>query len=58
MLGGFHVRHEGKPLYVQGPDDSAGFITRVLRALKTSCGPGGYDFLLRADCGVDPNDLG
>jgi hypothetical protein len=54
----FMYGHEGKPLYVQGPNDSPAFITRVLRALKVSCGPGGYHYLVRADCGVDPNDFG
>lgn len=36
---------DGKPFYVSGPEDSPGFIRRVLRTLERHCGPDGFHYL-------------
>ncbi len=41
----FVFGREGKPFYVSGPNDTPGFIRRVLRSLEQSCGPGGFHYL-------------
>jgi hypothetical protein len=37
---------DGKPYYVQGPDDSQAMVDRVMRQLRTRCGPGGFHYIL------------
>ena len=38
--------HEGKPLYVAGPNDSEGMVSFVMRTLTRTCGEGNFDFLV------------
>jgi len=37
---------DGKPVYVQGPNDSDEFVEYVLRTLKSHAGQGNFDFIL------------
>lgn len=36
---------DGKPFYVSGPNDSPGFIRRVMRTLEKNCGPDAFHYL-------------
>jgi hypothetical protein len=47
----FAFGREGKPLYVQGPNDSPAFVEHVLSQLRCHCGPDGYHFLILSDSG-------
>jgi hypothetical protein len=42
----FTFGNKGKPLFVQGPNDSPAFCQRVLRLLETKRGKGGFDYIL------------
>jgi len=42
----FVFGQDGKPFYVNGPNDSAQFQRRVCETLLRTAGPGGYDFLM------------
>lgn len=45
----FAFGSKGKPLYVQGPNDSTAFCQRVLNLLRARCGLDGFDFLVFAN---------
>ncbi|EXJ15843.1 hypothetical protein D779_1067 [Imhoffiella purpurea] len=36
----------GKPFYVNGPNDTPAIQRRILKQLERRCGPGGYDYLM------------
>ena len=40
---------DGKPFYIQGPSDSPARVGRILRALESRCGEGGYHYIVAAD---------
>jgi hypothetical protein len=42
----FPFGHDGKPLYIQGPDDSPAMVERVMGSLMRRCGEGGFDYVL------------
>lgn len=42
----FTFGREGKPEYIQGPNDSPRFAENVLRCLRKSCGEGNYHFMV------------
>ena len=37
-------KHKGKPLYIQGPNDSPEFVSHVLTTLRERSGPVGEKF--------------
>jgi GNAT superfamily N-acetyltransferase len=43
---GFTFGEQGKPLFIQGPNDSPEFVVRVMAQLERRCGPGGFHYLL------------
>jgi hypothetical protein len=45
----FAFGEKGKPLYVQGPNDSPAFCQRVLNQLRSRCGMDGFHYLVVAD---------
>jgi hypothetical protein len=45
----FTFGEKGKPLFVQGPNDSPAFCQRILKQLHTRCGPDGFQYLMVAD---------
>jgi hypothetical protein len=45
---------QGKPHYVQGPNDSPRRVARILDTLKARCDEGNFTYLIVAD---DPEDL-
>lgn len=50
----FTFGDQGKPLYVQGPNDSPEFAWRVVAHLRRRCGPEGFHFVVGAgETGVD-----
>jgi hypothetical protein len=44
----FAFGEKGKPLYVQGPNDSPGFCQRILKQLRSRCGADGFHYLVVA----------
>jgi len=42
----FTFGEKGKPLYVQGPNDSPAFCQRILKQLRTRCGADGFHYLV------------
>lgn len=42
----FAYGHEGKPLYVAGPDDSSETTDRIIRQLGVRCGEGNFNYLV------------
>ncbi len=42
----FTFGEKGKPLYVQGPNDSPAFCQRILKQLRTRCGMDGFHYLI------------
>lgn len=42
----FTFGRDGKPLYVQGPDDSPAMVERVMGNLTRRCGEGGFHYVL------------
>jgi hypothetical protein len=48
----FSYGKDGKPFYVSGPRDTRAKSKRVLAALESVCGPGGFDFMVVAAAGV------
>lgn len=42
----FTFGRDGKPLYVQGPDDSPAMVERVMGNLMRRCGEGGFHYVL------------
>jgi len=51
----FAYGRAGQPCYVQGPDDSADRVDRVLAVLEARCGADGFDFELADE--EDENEL-
>jgi len=58
VLGGINARDcetefvfgkDGKPFYMQGPNDSPAFVRKVLFNLENRCGEGNYHFTCEAD---------
>jgi hypothetical protein len=47
----FTYGHEGKPMYVQGPNDTPEFAARVMRQLGRHAGPGSYDYIVPLESG-------
>jgi len=45
----FTFGEKGKPLYVQGPDDSPAFCERILKQLRTWCGADRFHYLIVAN---------
>lgn len=45
----FTFGSKGKPLYVQGPDDSSAMVERVMGTLARRCGEGGFHYVLEMD---------
>lgn len=45
----FTFGSKGKPLYIQGPDDSPAMVERVMGALTRRCGEGGFHYVLAMD---------
>ena len=45
----FAFGRDGRPCYIQGPDDSEERVDRVLAALEARCGPDGFDYELADD---------
>jgi hypothetical protein len=45
----FTFGEKGKPLFVQGPNDSPAFCQRILKQLRTRCGADGFHYLMVAD---------
>lgn len=54
----FVYGHQGKPLYVQGPNDSPAFARRVLTSLKAHCGEGNYHYMVPLNDDFDPSIFG
>ena len=49
---------EGKPCYVQGPDDTPERVDRVMAVLSSRFGPGEYSYILQdAENAVEEEDL-
>ncbi len=44
----FTFGEKGKPLYIQGPNDSPAFCERILKQLRARCGPDGFHYLIVA----------
>jgi hypothetical protein len=44
----FAFGEKGKPLYVQGPNDSPAFCQRILKQLRSRCGADGFHYLVVA----------
>ena len=44
----FTFGEQGKPLFVQGPNDSSAFCQRILKQLRTRCGADGFHYLIVA----------
>jgi hypothetical protein len=42
----FVFGHQGKPFYIQGPNDSEAQALQIVRQLHQRCGPGHYDYLI------------
>ena len=42
----FTFGKDGKPLYIQGPNDSPDFAALVMAQLRRSCGPEGYHYIM------------
>jgi hypothetical protein len=42
----FAFGHEGKPFYIQGPNESDARAQAIVRALERTCGADGYDYIL------------
>jgi hypothetical protein len=42
----FSFGKNGKPLYIQGPNDSAEMAHRILNLLKARCGQGNYEYIV------------
>ena len=47
-LAVFEFGRDGKPFFVQGPNDTPARCRQIIALLKMACGPGQYDFLLVA----------
>lgn len=45
----FTFGEKGRPLFVQGPDDTPAFCQRVLNLLRARCGADGFHYLMVAD---------
>ena len=45
----FTFGEKGKPLFVQGPNDSPDFCQRILKQLRTRCGVDGFHFIILAN---------
>jgi len=50
----FVFGHDGKPLYVSGPNDSISRSHAIVETLQKTCGPGGSHYIIHAD---NPDDL-
>jgi hypothetical protein len=44
----FTFGHDGKPFYIEGPDDTPAIRRRIMKQLERRCGPGGYHYVLTA----------
>jgi hypothetical protein len=42
----FTFGKNGKPFYIDGPNDTPAIKRRILKQLERRCGPGGYDYLI------------
>jgi len=42
----FTFGDQGKPLFIQGPNDSPAFVARVMAQLERRCGPRGFHYLI------------
>jgi hypothetical protein len=42
----FTFGQNGKPFYIDGPNDTPAIKRRILKQLERHCGPGGYDYLI------------
>jgi len=42
----FTFGQNGKPFYIDGPNDTPAIKRRILNQLERRCGPGGYDYLI------------
>jgi hypothetical protein len=51
---GFDFGQNGKPFYINGPNDTPAIQRRILKQLERRCGPGGYHCLMMVD---DPSKL-
>lgn len=45
----FEFGKDGKPFYVNGPNDTLARQKQILQTLEQHCGPGGYDYLMMLD---------
>jgi hypothetical protein len=50
----FTFGRDGKPCYIDGPNDTPAMQRRILKQLERRCGPGGYDYLMMVS---DPDSL-
>ncbi len=53
----FQYGHEGKPLFVSGPNDTPARCKQIIETLHHRCGPGGFDFLLGGPEGTWEEDF-
>jgi hypothetical protein len=44
----FSFGRDGKPFYMEGPDDSPARVNQIMRLLTAKCGEGNFDFMLEA----------
>jgi len=51
----FVYGHDGKPLYVSGPNDTAEHVRTIIEQLQRRLGPGRFDYLMQS--GQMPADL-
>jgi hypothetical protein len=42
----FTFGKDGKPFYVDGPNDTPAMKKRIVKQLERRCGPGGYDYMI------------
>jgi hypothetical protein len=46
---GFNFGQNGKPFYINGPNETPAIQRRILKQLERRCGPGGYHYLMMID---------
>lgn len=40
------VSQNGKPFYINGPNDTPAIQRQILKQLERRCGPGAYDYMM------------
>jgi len=49
----FEFGKDGKPLYISGPNETQADSERIIATLMRKLGPGGFDYLMRVDLGME-----